>query len=405
MQDQKLWTKNYVAITIIFFINGVIFFLLMSTVGIFVSGKFNVPASIAGLTASIFIISSSFSRIGTGRALTNHDGKKILFFGMALCLATNVLYFFVNNVTTLILVRFLHGISSGIASTAAGTMIAYVIPLGRRAEGIGNFMSSGMLASAVGPYIGITLMKGGSLTPIYLLCLILGIASIAFGFMINMPKNQAAVNYITKTKMKINDMKFDDFFEKRTLPISILIFLTCISYSSIMTYLPMYSKAINMASIASVYFIFHAAGAIFTRPFMGRLMDSRGANIVSYPVLIVFAIGMFIVSRAESSFIMLLGAAFIGFGFGNMNSIGQTIAIRNIPANRIGMATSTFYIFMDMGLGVGPYILGVLIPVVSFRGIYIIASILLAVCIGVYYLVHGAKESSEKKLSIQQTET
>ncbi len=402
MQNQKLWTKNYVAITIIFFINSIIFFLLMSTVGMFVSEKFNVSASIAGLTASIFIISSSFSRIGTGRALTNHDGKKILFFGLVFGLITSVLYFFVNNVTILIIVRFLHGISSGIASTAAGTMIAYVIPIERRAEGIGNFMSSGMLASAIGPFIGIMLIKGGSLTPIYILCLILGAVSIAFGFMINMPQNDKEV-YIN-IKQKINKLKLSDFFEKRALPISILIFLTCISYSSIMTYLPMYAKAINMASIASIYFIFHAIGAIFTRPFMGRLMDRRGANIVTYPALILFSVGMFIVSRAQIPFALLLGATLIGFGFGNMNSIGQTIAIKNISANRIGMATSTFYIFMDIGLGVGPYILGLLIPVVSFRGIYVITSILLALCIGVYYFVHGVKESRQKKLCIQKSE-
>lgn len=402
MQKQKLWTKNYVAITLIFFINGVIFFLLMSTVGVFVSERFNVSASIAGLTASIFIVSSSLSRIETGRALSNKDGKKILFFGLIFCLIISVLYFFVKNVTILIIVRFLHGISSGIASTAAGTMIAYVIPLERRAEGIGNFMSSGMLASAIGPFIGIMLIKNGSLTPIYVLCLILGAASIAFGFMINMPKKDTEI--FVKPQQKINKLKLSDFFEKRALPISLLIFLTCLSYSSIMTYLPMYAKAINMASIASIYFIFHAAGAIFTRPAIGRLMDKRGANIVTYPVLIIFSIGMFIVSRAQTPFVLLFGALLIGFGLGNMNSIGQTIAIQNMPSNRIGMATSTFYIFMDMGLGAGPYILGLLIPVVSFRGIYIISSILLALCIGVYYLVHGLKESRQKKLSACQSE-
>jgi nitrate/nitrite transporter NarK len=115
--------------------------------------------------------------------------------------------------------------------------------------------------------------------------------------MINMPKKDAEV-YIN-TKQKINELKLSDFFEKRALGISALIFLTCLSYSSIMTYLPMYAKAINMANIASIYFIFHAVGAIFTRPFMGRLMDRRGANIVTYPVLIIFSIGMFIVSRAQ----------------------------------------------------------------------------------------------------------
>ncbi|NMC55865.1 MAG: MFS transporter [Eubacteriaceae bacterium] len=405
MQNQKLWTKNYIAITLISFFLGIIFFLLMSTIGLYVSEQFGVAASIAGLSASIFIISSSFARVGTGRIMAKSNGQKVLLAGLIFCLLTTALYFTVKNVTVLLIVRFLHGIGAGIATTATGTMIAFVIPQSRRAEGIGNFMSSGMLASAIGPFIGILLSKSGSLKSIYIICFALGIICLIINFFIKMPEITKTENYEPIKKQRQIIINFSEIFEKKALPISILIILTCISYSSIMTYLPMYAKAINMADIASIYFIFHAAGAIFTRPFIGRLMDRKGANIVSYPVLIIFAIGMFIVSRAEVPFVLLIGAAFIGLGFGNMNSIGQTIAIQNLPSNRIGMATSTFYIFLDLGLGIGPYILGLLIPVIGFRGIYLFSFFVLLISIAVYYFLLGAKERSLKKLNIKESET
>jgi len=405
MHSEKLWTKNYIAITAIFLLNSIVFFLLMSTVGMFVSEKFKVTESIAGLTASIFIISSSFSRLGTGRILSDKKGETVLFAGLVFCLAVTVFYFFVDNVVWLIIVRFMHGIGSGIATTAAATMIAYVIPAGRRAEGIGNFMSSGMLASAAGPFIGILLSQRGSLTTIYIICMILGVISLGVCFFIKMPEIIEEKKEIKSKKFVLNNIKLTEFFEKRALPISLLIFFTSLAYSSIMTYLPMYAKAIDMEKAASVYFIFHATAAIFTRPFMGRLMDRRGANIVTYPVLIIFSLGMLIVSRAQIPAVLFIGSSLIGFGLGNMNSIGQTIAIQNISNNRIGAATSTYYVSMDLGMGVGPYILGLMIPLISFRGIYVFASILLAFCIFVYYIVHGSKESKIKKLASGELES
>jgi MFS family permease len=399
MTEQKLWTKNYVAITLIFFLLSIVFFLLMSTMGIYATEQFGVSASIAGLAASIFIVSSSFARIGTGRVLSYASGKRILLLGLVFCVAVNILYFFVHNVVLLLIVRFLHGIGAGVATTVLPTMIAFVIPSARRAEGIGNFMSSGMLASAIGPFLGILLQQAGSTSLIYLLCLFLGIACLVLAFFAELPEvhqSRPPQEVFEKSTKKLK-LKFSDFFERLALPIASVVLITSIAYSSIMTFLPLYAKEINLLKAASVYFVFHAAGAIFTRPFMGKLMDRRGANIVTYPVLIIFAIGLLIVSRAQSAPVLFTGAVLIGFGFGNINSIGQTIAIAKVPPLRVGMATSTYFIAMDLGLGVGPYILGLMIPFIGYRGIYLFAFMVLIGCIVLYYFMHGAKEAREKK--------
>ena len=69
-----------------------------------------------------------------------------------------------------------------------------------------------------------------------------------------------------------------------------------------------------------------------------------------------------------------------------MNSCCQAIAIKESPRHRVGLATSTFYVFMDSGVGVGPLLLGFIIPIVGFRGLYftlaviVFASIFFVLC-------------------------
>lgn len=53
----------------------------------------------------------------------------------------------------------LQGIAVGIAGTATGTIIAQILPNTRKGEGIGYYSLSAILATAIGPFIGILLLK------------------------------------------------------------------------------------------------------------------------------------------------------------------------------------------------------------------------------------------------------
>ena len=49
---------------------------------------------------------------------------------------------------------------------------------------------------------------------------------------------------------------------------------------------------------------------------------------------------------------------FVGLGYGTFMSNGQAVTVKIVPVHRIGVATSTYFIALDVGLGFGPYILG-----------------------------------------------
>src|SRR5699024_3590650 len=106
-------------------------------------------------------------------------------------------------------------------------------------------------------------------------------------------------------------------------------------------------KAVNLYSINylrkmlfpfqsySFFFLVYAVVVLLTRPFTGKLMDLKGANIISYPGLLLFAAGMLLLAIANSGVIFLLAAVLIGLGYGNFQSCTQAIAIKLTPIERM----------------------------------------------------------------------
>jgi MFS family permease len=100
---------------------------------------------------------------------------------------------------------------------------------------------------------------------------------------------------------------------------------------------------------------------------------------------------------------LLLAGVLIGLGFGNMQSSTQAVAVKVTPPHRMGLATSTFFIFLDAGLGFGPYILGFIIPLTGYRTLYVILGVVALATIVLYYFLHGKNEKPRRTIMHQPT--
>ncbi|MFP3359975.1 MFS transporter, partial [Planococcus sp. SIMBA_143] len=95
----------------------------------------------------------------------------------------------------------------------------------------------------------------------------------------------------------------------------------------------------DLVEAASVFFVVYAVAILVSRPFTGRLMDAKGAKAVMLPAFVLFAAGLFLLSAAGNTMILLLSGVLIGLGFGNMQSVTQAIAVKAVPPERVGLAT------------------------------------------------------------------
>lgn len=368
----------------------------MVTIAVYAVMEYGASTSEAGLITGIFIVGTLFGRLYIGSVIDVIGRKRTLIIGLIFFTLTTFLYFINLGLPFLLLNRLIHGMALGMASTASGTIVAQIIPATRRGEGIGYFSMSAMLATAIGPFIGLYMSQITSFQMIFAFCLFLGVISLIVAFFVHVPK-LAVVSKKADTKVEEpKRFKISNFIEPKALPIAFITMMVAFCYSSILSFINFYAIEIDLVETASFFFVVYAVAVLLTRPFTGRLLDGKGANFVMYPAFVIFAAGMFLLSSVSTGITFLIAAALIGIGFGNMQSSTQVIAIKLTSPHRLGLATSTFFIALDAGLGFGPYLLGFIVPISGYRTLYVILTFVILATAVFYYFLHGKKESTER---------
>lgn len=390
---EKLWTTTFVVNMLLNFIFYLVFYLPTVVIGTMAMERYHASASIAGILSGIFIVGGFIARLWAGNNMKRLGAKKLLYIGTLIYFLLTFAYFFVHSVVLLLILRLVHGLGFGIAATASGTLAGAIVPSSRRGEGIGYYALSVTLSSAVGPFLSMFLYRtSGFYSLIWLSALLLFIALVGI-FFIHVEKTTDSSNSVDNKVHK--KFAWSNYFEKEALPISLIAFLIGISYSSILSFMDAYARNIHLSEAASFFFLVYAITVLLSRPITGRVFDGFGDNFVMYPTYLFFALGLLLIGFADSGWMLLLAAIFIGLGYGSFSPFGQAIAIRNSEAHRLGITTSTFFGFMDMGVGFGPFILGMFMPLLGYRNLYFASAILALLIAVIYHFVHGRHAKRE----------
>jgi len=390
---EKLWTTTFVVNMLLNFIFYLVFYLPTVVIGTMAMEGYHASASIAGILSGIFIVGGFIARLWAGNNMKRLGAKKLLYIGTLIYFLLTFAYFFVHSVVLLLILRLVHGLGFGIAATASGTLAGAIVPSSRRGEGIGYYALSVTLSSAVGPFLSMFLYRtSGFYSLIWLSALLLFIALVGI-FFIHVEKTTDSSNSVDNKVHK--KFAWSNYFEKEALPISLIAFLIGISYSSILSFMDAYARNIHLSEAASFFFLVYAITVLLSRPITGRVFDGFGDNFVMYPTYLFFALGLLLIGFAHSGWMLLLAAIFIGLGYGSFSPFGQAIAIRNSEAHRLGITTSTFFGFMDMGVGFGPFILGMFMPLLGYRNLYFASAILALLIAVIYHFVHGRHAKRE----------
>ena len=390
---EKLWTTTFVVNMLLNFIFYLVFYLPTVVIGTMAMERYHASASIAGILSGIFIVGGFIARLWAGNNMKRLGAKKLLYIGTLIYFLLTFAYFFVHSVVLLLILRLVHGLGFGIAATASGTLAGAIVPSSRRGEGIGYYALSVTLSSAVGPFLSMFLYRtSGFYSLIWLSALLLFIALVGI-FFIHVEKTTDSSNSVDNKVHK--KFAWSNYFEKEALPISLIAFLIGISCSSILSFMDAYARNIHLSEAASFFFLVYVITVLLSRPITGRVFDGFGDNFVMYPTYLFFALGLLLIGFAHSGWMLLLAAIFIGLGYGSFSPFGQAIAIRNSEAHRLGITTSTFFGFMDMGVGFGPFILGMFMPLLGYRNLYFASAILALLIAVIYHFVHGRHAKRE----------
>jgi MFS family permease len=397
---EKLFNKGFISITLINFVVYLVYYLLMVIIAVIAQDNLHATLGQAGLASGIYIIGTLFARLFMGKTLELVGRKAVLRYGALFYLITTVAYLYIPSISVLYLIRLLNGFGYGAVSTATNAIVTAYIPKARYGEGINYYGLSTSLAAAIGPFIGMILLNYTNFYFIISFSIVLILLTTVASFIFPVKNIQLSEEH----RAMLKKWSIDSFIEKRVLFISFIGFLMGLSYSSVLAFLSSYAKVIDLVSTSSFFFVIYALVITVTRPMSGKIFDTYGENYVIYPSYLFLTLGLFLLSITTNSWMLLGSGALIGLGYGTFMSNGQAICLKTVKdSHRVGIALSTYFIGLDLGLGVGPYLLGELRSVLSFQGIYLVAGILPVICILLYKFFYHPKSDAQQVNTEQVT--
>lgn len=298
--QQAIWTKSFISISITQFMVFLTFYALLTTLPIFVINNLGGSAAEGGLVVTVMLISAIVVRPFSAKILDHLGKKKGLIFSIIIFTVTSFLYIWIDNYVPLILLRLFHGLSFGLLSTATGAIAADVIPAARRGEGLGYFAMAMNLAVVAGPFIGLSLLQFVSFQTLFIVLSILMVGGVVCSIIVHVPAINVAGNE-AKHKFTLNDL-----IEMKSLPIALISSIVSLAYASVLSYISVYSDSIGLASTASYFFLVFAIVMIASRPYFGRAFDAKGPNYVILPCLLIFAVGLVMLSFTNNAWMLLV---------------------------------------------------------------------------------------------------
>lgn len=372
---------NFVVTTIISLLMMTDYYLIFVTGTAYVQKTFGASLSTAGLSSGTMVIGCLVGRFITGNQISAFGGKRCLLAGLLIFAAGIAGQFFTNTLGALFALRFATGFAVGVAGTATGTIVAYVVPVRFHGLGISLFTTSTALALAFGPFLGISVsLRYGHQALMSVNMVIAALCMLSFLFLHNLPAMR---------QRQRPPFSLYSYIDPRVVRFSLVALVACPSYGCIQAFLPSFAAERGLTGPAGAFFLCYAGAALLTRPKTGRLYDQRGESIVLYPALLLTALALFALSRAHTP-AMLLGAGLLmGVGFANFQSVGQAVALSMVSRSRFPQATTTFYIFFDLGIGIGPFVFGHVASMIGYGGMYLTLSLVVLCAVGVYRLEHA----------------
>lgn len=387
-QQDKIFTREFFLIFGALLFTALVMYALMSTVTEYATSMGS-TATIAGLVSGIYIFGGLCSRIYSGNALERIGWKKTAIIFMSIHFFACFLYFFVNDVSTLLAVRFIHGLGFGASANAIVTIATAILPRKRYGEAFGYFMLGTTIAVGLGPYIGGFLYDISGSFGCFMAATVFSGLALLNVLLIDISEHDPVNNRSSVNAEKDDYSLLEKVFEYDAIPVSLFTALTALGYVSILSFYRLYAVEVNLTQAFSWFFLLYSVCLVVTRPVAGKIQDKYGDMIICVTGIVAQAAGLFLIAFAPSALTVIICAVCAALGFGTLNSACTTIVTRNASEHRRSYAVSTFFIFCDATMGFGPALLGSFVSAASgYAPVYFISSIitLLALPVCLYAL-------------------
>lgn len=377
---EKIWTKRFISLFIMNLTVFFVFYGLVTTLPLYALDVLGQTDKEAGLLLTAFLVSAIVVRPFSGKLLDVFGKRKLLLIGLAFYFVCSVLYLWIKPLPFLLALRFFHGIWFSIITTAAGSLAADIVPTARKGAGLGYYTMSTNLAVVIGPFIGLLVIQYSNFNTLFVI-----LSSVVLvGGLLALTINTDDLQQPTNAKLSF---RLGDLFERPSMPVALIASLVAFSYASVLSFLSVYAQHKGLMAAASWFYAVFAAAMLLTRPYVGRLYDQKGAVYVIVPAFFFFGIGLVMLAYVEGAVLFLIAGAFVGIGYGSLNTSLQALAIQATKPERSSYATATYFTMFDVGIALGSYVLGIIALKLGYMAVYLGSAALMVGVLALYLVI------------------
>ncbi len=319
-------------------------------------------AAVMGFVGGLMNLVSLFCRPLAGNLADRLSKYKVSFIGGVFMTAACMGYVFAPNEAVLVISRIINGFGFACCSVCMSTWMSNMLPKEKVGSGMGVYGTMNALGMALAPAIGVSVYQRFGYRTAFVIALVFSAAiMIVIQFIGDKGEPEETLP---------EEKKHFELIDVRVIPISFIIMLFAIPYCATQSFLVTYTEVRKLTVTVSMFFPFYAVVLIILRLTLRNLFDKLPFGVFLGASCVCELIAILLLAVMRNNVMMFLAAAFLAGGYGIMSSVCQSTAILLAGKEKRGLANSTYYIGLDLGMTLGPMIGGALYGGLDIRLFY-----------------------------------
>lgn len=353
-------------------------------------------AALMGLVGGLMNLVSLFCRPIAGNLADRISKYKLSFIGAVFMTAACVGYIFAPNEVVVIIARIINGFGFACCSVCMATWMSNMLPKEKIGSGMGVYGTMNALAMAVAPAIGVSAYQAFGYRVSFVIALVFSLAIIVviqFTGDKGEPETEnadAGENGSEAGDAAGRQRRKLELIDVKVIPIALIIMLFAIPYCATQSFLVTYAEVRGLHVSVSLFFPAYAAVLIVLRLSLRNLFDKLPFRIFLLSSALSELLAILLLTIMKNNAVMLLASCFLAGGYGIMSSVCQSTAILLAGREKRGLANSTYYIGLDLGMTLGPMIGGALYGWLDIGWFYPVLMVTMPLA-GVVYIVAGRR--------------
>jgi MFS family permease len=368
---QKILTRDFILAFFAQLTFTIANHILIPTLPIYLS-RLDSKETEIGVLIGIFTVSSLVLRPFTGKILLRTPEKQMMIIGALLFGLASIGYLVAPPFWPFLFVRLFQGVGYAFFYTASFTLIANISPEAHRGQSLSYFLLALNISLALGPSFGMFLINRFDFTTLFLVCLGLSLGSF---FIINKLGRRPAA------PSEDSSIASSFFISREALPASIMGFFFFFIWGALTAFFPLYAIKHGVVN-PGLFFTMIAIMLISSRVLGARISDLYSSEKIILPCLITFIISMGIIAFSKTLSMFVLAAVIWGIGHAFFYPSLAVYVLDRVGSSR-SLAMGTLTAMTDLGIFMGPVVMGVVIQFTSYPIMFLFLSL-----IGIFNLIY-----------------